>query len=320
MTPPTPSIVESQSPTGSRRARGWLRAGLVLVMLTLTVGVLGYLVYSQRQALLQYDWQFRPGPIILSFGLFSLTLLAASLVWGWIMNNLGSPISYWTHVRLYFITHVSRRIPGSLWYVAGRAYLYRQEGIDVRLTSLASAVEYALILVSGLLSCLLFSFSLLLAQGVSPYLLAGFLVVGLAGLHPRILRQIFRLFRVDIGRLPFKAVLGWLVAYIGIWILGGMSLFAVATAIYTLPLGSMGLVVSSWMLSGLLSSLFMFMPSNMGVTEVSLSLLLSQVIPPGLAVVVAIAARICFTGYEFIWAMLWLIFPKVFKRALTQKD
>jgi hypothetical protein len=90
--------------------------------------------------------------------------------------------------------------------------------------------------------------------------------------------------------------------YVFIWIIGGILLYAIVNILYDLPVAHLGYVIGSWSIVGFLSSLLLFSPSNLGITEVGLSILLSAIMPSSIAVVIAIFARILLISYEIVWA------------------
>jgi hypothetical protein len=222
------------------------------------------------------------------------------------MNTIGKRLDYQKHIRYYIISNIAKRIPGTLWYIASRAQFYQKEGIDYRLTSLASGIELAVSIMSGVLVSLLFAIPIVLNYGLNPLVLAGILLVGILLLHPRVTDWIFRLLKVEATQFGYRRTIQWLIAYVPAWIFGGIVLFIIANSFIPLPLHQIGYVIGSWSLVGIVSYLLFFSPSNLGVTEVGLSLLLANIMPAPIAVILAITTRIAIILYEIIWALIWL--------------
>ncbi len=279
-----------------------------LVTLIIAVAILGYLVYREKDILFSYQWQLHPELILLSFIIFSIDLFLVAFIWGWIMNTIGKKLDYTKHLRYYSISNVTKRIPGTIWYIATRAQLYKKEGIDFRLTSLASGIELAISVMSGILASLLFAIPIVLHYDLNPIILAGiFLTAGLL-LHPRLFAWVLRLIKVEANLFSYKKTLQWVLAYIPAWILGGVVLFVIANSITSLSLSQLGYIIGSWSLVGVISYALFFSPSNLGLTEVGLSLLLSNIMPSSIAVVLAITARIAIIVYEILWSLIWFNF------------
>ena len=277
-----------------------------IIISLVAVAILGYLVYRQKEILLSYPWQINPALYLLSFFVFSIDLFLVAIIWGWIMNTIGKRLDYQKHIRYYIISNIAKRIPGTLWYIASRAQFYQKEGIDYRLTSLASGIELAVSIMSGVLVSLLFAIPIVLNYGLNPLVLAGILLVGILLLHPRVTDWIFRLLKVEATQFGYQRTIQWLIAYVPAWIFGGIVLFIIANSFIPIPLHQIGYVIGSWSLVGIVSYLLFFSPSNLGVTEVGLSLLLANIMPAPIAVILAITTRIAIILYEIIWALIWL--------------
>lgn len=288
----------------------WLRLAATLAFGLLTLAVLGYLVYRQREVLFSYPWQFRPLPLLASFVLFSIDLLLVAVIWGWIMNTLSSGshagLDLKQHVRIYCISNVTKRLPGSIWYIASRVQMYRSAGISIRLTSLASGMEMAVAVISGVLMSLLFAIPIIISYQVNSWVLVGILALGCVIIHPRTVAWIFRLMKVETGSLNYISLLKWLAAYLVAWLLGGAVLFAIGNSITEIPLRHIGYVIGSWSLVSVITAALLFLPSNFGVTEIGLSLFLSNIMPAPVAIILTVLSRILLILYEAVWALVFI--------------
>lgn len=285
----------------SSRLRGIVAAAMVL----LSVGILGTIVARQWEALIEYDWNLRWGPVLASFLVFSVDLFLVALVWASIMDSMGEGVGIRKHIRYYFVTNAAKRLPGRIWHVAGRAFFYKKEGISVVLTSLASALELTILTLSGVLVTLVFGISIVSEYTFGLASLAAVLIMGAVLVHPRVLNQILsRIGTREQVQFSYKNLAIWISAYSIAWMLGGITLFAVGNSVGTIEPEHIPYVIGSWSLVGVLSTALFFLPTNLGLTEVGLTLLLSNIIPAPVAVVVALAARLLITAYEILWAAL----------------
>lgn len=296
------------------------RTVVTIISISVTIIILGYLVYRQRDIILNYQWQFRPFPLLLSFIIFSSALLWVSLVWGWIINKFGIKLSYQRHIRYYIISNLAKRIPGTIWYLASRFQLYVNDGLNVKTTALASGVEMVLITLAGILVTLLFSTQTLLEYHISPFLLVLIFVIGLIIVHPKVIRWVLRKRDIALGNLNYIFILQGILAYIISWILGGIVLFETGNIIVPIPFINLPFFIASWAFVGILSTLLFFSPSNLGITEIGISLLLTRIVPSSIAVLIAISSRIIMIIFEIFWAGLFLWFKLPDQPALTQKD
>jgi hypothetical protein len=141
-------------------------------------------------------------------------------------------------------------------------------------------------------------------------LIAGILIF--IFLNPKILGWLFK--RAKIGKeikIKFRSLVLWVFSYSIIWILGGSIVFMLAKAMYqNILIENWSYVIGSWTLVGILSTVMFFFPSNLGVTELGLTLLLSQIMPASLAVVLSIMSRIALILFELLWAIIITIWFK----------
>jgi hypothetical protein len=277
---------------------------LPAITILIAIAILGYLIYRERQLLLAYNWQFHPQYFALTFILYSIDLAIVALVWGWIMNTLSKQLNYLTHFRYFSIANITKRIPGTLWYIANRAQLYKSNGIDPKLTTVASGMELAVSVLSSVVVCGIFSIPIILQYELNPIILGVIVLLCIIVIHPRFMDWIFRLLKVEASEFSYLEILKWLITYIFAWILGGLLLFSLGNSITTIPIENLPYIIGSFGLVNLLSLAFFFLPTNLGITEVGLSLLLANIMPSSVAVVVAIAFRLVVILYEIVWALI----------------
>jgi glycosyltransferase 2 family protein len=285
-----------------RRIDHRLAAGLMFLFST---GVLGWMVYRQKDQLIHQTWTINAWNILLAFILYAADLLVVAIVWGWILNSLAIHIPLKRHIIFYSVSNIAKRIPGTIWYIAGRGYLYSQGGISVAQVSIASSMEFAVAVLSSLICSLVFAIPQLVSIRAQQWLIAGFVSLSLVILHPKVISWLLNKFKAgENNHYSYLSVLIWIVTYLAAWVLGGVILYFITGALHPIPISDIPYLIGAWSLVGLVSSTFFFFPSNLGVTEVSLSLLLSRIIPGSEAVVIAILMRILLTGFELFWACL----------------
>jgi len=277
---------------------------LPVITILIAIAILGYLIYRERQLLLAYNWQFHPQYFALTFILYSIDLAIVALVWGWIMNTLSKQLNYLTHFRYFSIANITKRIPGTLWYIANRAQLYKSNGIDPKLTTVASGMELAVSVLSSVVVCVIFSIPIILQYQLNPIILGIVVLLCIIVIHPKFMDWIFRLLKVEASDFSYLEILKWLITYLLAWILGGFLLFVLGNSITTIPIENLPYIIGSFGLVNLLSLAFFFLPTNLGITEVGLSLLLANIMPSSVAVVVAIAFRLVVILYEIVWALI----------------
>ncbi len=295
--------------------RGWkyltrpqVQRGIAITLTALTAAGLGIFLYNNLEALRNVEWQFTPYPLVLSFAAYSLALGLAILIWSQVMAALGLRTPWMTHVYVYCVTNLAKRIPGVLWYVAGRLILYPDNPVNKWAISVGSALELVLTVISGAV----------VGLTLWPGAVAGFfdplwfvvvIAAGLVAVHPRIIRSLLRWLGAEQGQvaarsLQYRQILVWSGMYGGIWLAGGVVLFALIQVVYPIPFGWLPRVIGAWSLSGMVSIVSVLLPLGLGLRELTLGLLLATFLPDGVALVIAILARLVLTAYELIWVLV----------------
>ena len=120
--------------------------GATLLFGLLLLAVIGW----RNRHTLDQPWLFDYRMLGLSLLFYSLNLAVVVYGWGQLVDQLGGqPLTYRQHLRVYAATNLSRRLPGSFWYIAGRAVQYNQLAIPAKITSLASILEYVFLAISA---------------------------------------------------------------------------------------------------------------------------------------------------------------------------
>jgi hypothetical protein len=111
----------------------------------------------------------------------------------------------------------------------------------------------------------------------------------------------------DLGiSFRYSDLLLWLIIYSLVWIGGGLVLYVAINSLYALPLAHLPAVIGIWVLSGLIPTLILVTPVGLGLKELTLSVLLGHLMPPSLAVIVALFVRVGLTLFELIWGIFVL--------------
>lgn len=315
-TPVETSALDSASTAGAatgsrldeRLRRFWRQHRLLRILITVlllcsSVGILGWQLYRGRDVLLNYNWHIDWGAVGMAFLFYSLAIFVATWVWSGIMNALGGRVTAGSHFHYLALTNLAKRLPGTIWYVVGRSQLYARHSIPFETTSVASGVELGVSSVAGVVISLVFSIPIMLRYGVSPVWLVLAAILGLGLVQPPTVAWVFRRLGVPTQRLRYHSLLSWVGAHAVVWLLGGCMLFSIANIFSPVEIRHLPYVIGSWSLVGVVSVLLFFSPSNMGITEVGLSLLLSSVLPGPIAVIVALFVRVTTILFEIAWAL-----------------
>lgn len=260
----------------------------------------GYIVYRDRDVLVTHLLRADARQMLAVAAWYVIDLAIFIKGWTAIMASMGGRLSLLHHTRIFCLANVAKRLPGTLWYVGGRAALYSRAGIPTRIVVMASAIEGVLIWLSGLVVSMPFLMMVMpdrrwIWLGVGGLLLAGLL-------NPLSLRWILRRASRDDTALTISLtqVYGWLVLYLAGWVVGGVLLFSVLAIFQVTPLQQLPGVIGAWAVAGTASMLTLFLPSGFGVMEVTIIALLGRLAPAGIAVLTALSTRILITLLDVI--------------------
>jgi len=149
-----------------------------------------------------------------------IALFLAVLNWAVIMHAFESSISFWMHTKIYLVSMVSRRLPGTIWYVGGRMVLYKQLSVSSVKTASASGIEF---IISFVADALLAAFFIPLGLNLSKFWLIPLLlivVVGLLVLRPKTIDKIMGKLKHPLTQsVRMSQVIGWFISSNGVWCL-----------------------------------------------------------------------------------------------------
>lgn len=296
-------------PRGLRAAAGIAVAGIALTPIA-------WVLYTQWPEVEPYLLEASGMGLLRALGLAVLGLGILGSTWPLIARRLGIALGFAPDLRAFFLSNFLKRAPGMVWYVAGRAYLYRTAPGGVWMVTTATMLENALLLLTGLILALILWPRQLGLPGswISATMLVSVCIVAALSLYPTGILRLARRFRhgesgdaVPVGgmRLPPANVLSWMGLYALAWIIGGFSLHCFVVAFYP-PLSSASLpftvgVAIVYTLTGFVAFLI---PAGLGVKELAGAYLLARVVPTPLAVAVILLFRLNLLVAEAIWLAL----------------
>jgi len=301
-------------------AKSWLTWLVTGLMFLGVIAVLGWLIWRQREVLLNYSWEIRFFPLFLSFAIYVAIQFLMVFLWSQIITVFVEKSNFWKDFQLILLTNLGKRIPGTVWYIGWRIQLYRELNLTTGIVSLASGVELAMLIVSGSLVSLLFAISIIIKYSSSIWIAGVLVVLSLFLVNPKTLKWLIKKTGGDPNRLKFTNIVLWVALYSLVWVMGGVMLFCIANTLFPLPVSNLGFVIGSWSIVGIASYMLLFLPSNLGFSEIGLSLLLSQIIPSSLAVLVAVSSRILTTLYDILLAGLVVLWQKLVKKNLNNQE
>lgn len=281
---------------------------IIYVVWFLLFSFILWTVWKSRDQLLPFLLNADYKQFIFVIAIYLVALLLAVINWTVIIRAFESNISWWDHIQIYLATMVSRRLPGTIWYVGGRMVLYKRLGVSSVVTASASGVEFV---VGFVADCILAAIFLPFGLGLSNYwiiplgLVAG---LGLIMIHPKVLSWILaKLKRPLVTQVRFTQIIGWLILRILLVLTGGVMIFQTVRIFYPMSWSLLLVVLGARALSGAAGMLTFFLPSSMGASELTLIVLLTTVVPTSLAAVIALFVRIYTSLFELIFGLIFFV-------------
>lgn len=282
---------------------------------------LAYTVWKSRDQLLPYLAKADYSQFLIVALVYLVALFLAVLNWAVIMHAFESSISFWMHAKIYLVSMVSRRLPGTIWYVGGRMIFYKKLGVPSVKTASASGIEFIISFVAdALLVAIFIPLGLNLSKiWLIPLVLV--VVVGLLVLRPKTVEKIMIKLNHPLTQpVSMSQVISWLLLRMALVLAGGVMIFFTIRIFTPLRFDSLLFVLGARALSGAAGMLTFLLPSSMGASDLTLLAMLSTIIPTSLATVIALLVRIYTTLFELVFGLIFFILLNKSLPAVNMND
>jgi hypothetical protein len=295
------------------KAGGWPRRILSAVLILAAFAFLGLEIARNVDELRNFRWAFRPGILLASLLLLVGVFCWGILVWRAVLRRFGVESDFLPLARVWFVSNVSRYIPGMVWQFVSLAQLGGKMGVPATTTVTSLLVQMGFNLIAAIL----------VGAALLPSALAGDLRVALEVVrwlaplalllvHPAVIRFLLH----HTSRLARREVLVWhgswpggvwllLLASVS-WLLFGAALFLFLRSFTNLEIAVLPTMAAVNAFAFLAGYLAFFAPGGLGFKEAALTLLLSGIVPPAIAASLAVAARLWNIAGEVLPALVLL--------------
>jgi uncharacterized membrane protein YbhN (UPF0104 family) len=278
----------------------WLSKLIFRLISIAALAVLFLMIFNQWENLRSYSWNIQPVPLLISFAFYGMASIISALVWGQMLDSLTQPLGWRNHLRVYLMSRMVSHLPGPLLHIPGRMFFY-QGHISKTLISFASILELFFILAAGAIVSIAVGGQFQTSTSLFWSVIA--IVLGMISIQPRVIHRVLRLFKIEVtGALRLRDSFFWLCGFILVWFLYGFSLYTMILGIFPTHIPALIQIISAWAISGLVATLSAFLPSSLGLRELTLGLLLVGSLPAGMEAVTAILNRFLWTLFDVILA------------------
>ena len=280
---------------------GWARRALTVLLVAATTAFIAWVVIQNSRELREHEWEVRPIVLLVSVAAYTGVLAWGVFVWSRVARGFGiRDARYGDLLRVWAYSNVAKYIPGAIWQFVAAARLAASSGIP-QVAALSSMIVHVLLSLATAAVVAVFAFPLTIV-GVSPELQSVLRVVfplmAVAGVHPAVLNFALRL----VPRALHREVLSWgatwleglglLALALVSWALTGAAYFLFLRSLTAIPLSALPDVTAVNALSFAASYLAVLAPGGIGVKESAMTMLLSPLLPIGVAAVVSIGSRL----------------------------
>jgi len=257
-------------------------------------------------------------PFILSTLIFAFSYLIQVWAWYLITLKLGIALSPSETIETWFYSQLGKYLPGKVWLLLGRFYLYDSKGKSKKAISIALYFETILVILSGgliFLAALVFFKEIRSSyDGNQFWWVILLFIIALVSLHPRVLLKILNWVLVQFKKEPISLSISYfdilwiLFVCIVSWLVGGIGFYLFIDAVYPVAPQYILFLTGAMAISSTLGLIAIFAPSGLGVREGALVYLLLLMMPPPVAVIISILTRIWMTLIEIgLIGMVYLL-------------
>ena len=270
--------------------------------------------------------------LLTTTGISVLCIGLGGWVWQLLLGSLGYTVSLGACFRIHASANLTKYLPGYAWQIMGKAYLTHREGVPTRVVAVAIALEFGLLLMTGLILVLFIAPQSLLAMLAPLPTPRVRLVMGLALTASTLcLPRLFNWIGEHVTAIPLREtrivaparlVLALAVICVAWVALGlGLGLTIVAFA----PLADIGWrnKASILIISFLVSLVVIVVPAGIGVRESVMTFALTTHVGAPTATIVAVASRLVLVASEIAAiGMVWgaAALRSLRNRLMTQRD
>jgi len=294
-----------------RKALQWVFVIAVFVFL-------GRILWENWTQVREAPFTFRIFPLVLSTLVFAFSYLIQFWAWYLITLRVGIAISFRETLGSWFYSQMGKYLPGKIWLLLSRFYIYGSKGKSKEAVTLALYFETVTIIVAA---GLLFLASLPFLRGgrftdlrgVFPWMLLA-LAFAFLFLHPRVLQKVLNRILNSFHRTPLFLTVSYsdILLVLGIcvlsWVVGGIGFYLFVDSLFPISSKHFLFLTGALAISSTLGLVALFAPSGLGVREGVLVYLLSSMMPSSVAVILSVLTRLWMTFIEMgMIGMVYLV-------------
>ena len=305
----------------SRNSKPIRRIAGFLLAIAILLG-LGNVLYRTWGDLAQsgFQFEFDLPRLVISLALLVIARAFAVEAWRRSLISLGERLGFAFGARVWFLSNLTRYVPGNIWQVATMMVMVEAKGVS-RTNALLSQVVYTAIALgnAGLLG--------LMFVVLRPEILNGVLPVSIAAYAPVIAAFAFCALIVFLALPPVNRLMVALTARmthreivapaptfarglvpplfsLAMWLTNGLAFYLFVDSITPTPLAQLPAYIAMNAAAYWIGYISFITPSGLGFREGALALMLASFFPAPLAVALSLVTRLWTTAGEVLGVVL----------------
>jgi hypothetical protein len=248
------------------------------------------------------------------FQIVGVSLAAA--VWSDILTRMGVVSTYLFDLQVFGVSALGRKIPGVIWFVLSRVFMYEREGIEKSTIVLASIVELIANSIAGLIAVI---FAVTMTDFRSPMAtvldrsqIISFLILGIfLLLSPILFRRVLAVISSRIKSIPTGTltrwgngdIFRWVAIDVIVTVLGAGVLYSVGRIVLVSTNLSFFFVLGAWGLLVAFGTIAVWIPGELGLKDGLMYLLISPFIGGPSAALLILAWRVWVSIMEIVFGI-----------------
>lgn len=297
-----------------------LGKNLYLFLVVVVLGILLFILYKEREIILNFDWNINIANLLLASLFHSIGLGITYIVWSLMIYRLSGYKNHVVNLRIYYISTIAKRIPTALPYIGTRFGFYSDIGIPSNIILNCILFENILITLAGLLVFFIFLpfYTFVLIENVYLFIMIVVLILVSLLWKPNMIVEIINFIYRKLNKKPIeimisnKDILVWLSLYSLPWFFAGLSLFFLMNSIGSFMNPNLIDTIGISSIITLVGLFSFFLPGGLGIKEIAGSTLLSAWMPFSVGLLITVLNRILQISDELLWSIFAVVISKKF--------
>lgn len=279
--------------SAARRVFAWAIVVAAAVYLYVTIS-------RNWRELTTFEWQVAPLLLTLSLASHVAVLAWGVHIWGRVLRCMDAPVVSYAHLlRIWSASNLTKYIPGAVWQFMTAAHLSRGQGLPAVVTMSSMLIHVGFSLLTSIsVAAVTLPFDARLGVLGHPASRIVLVALTLLAIHPRAINGALRLVPRSFARelLDWKG--SWLdglaiyMLSVLTWVMYGVAFSLFVASLAEIPLAAAIPLTAVNALSFTAGYVAIIAPGGLGVRESAMTLLLTPLLPAGVAALLAIGARL----------------------------